>query len=55
MPISGMSSTNTNHRAFSPPDRSGLRKMSMNMVIRIQNQSTNRKTSIIVQKMLKAG
>src|SRR5215468_8531289 len=42
-PISGMNSTNRNHTALPPPDRSWLRKMSMNTVIRIQNQITNRK------------
>ena len=38
-----MNSTKRNHRALAQPDRSWLRKMSMNTVIRIQNQITHRK------------
>ena len=53
--MSGMNSTNRNHRALAPPDRSWLRKMSMNTVIRIQNQITQRKTTRIVQKMFRRG
>jgi hypothetical protein len=50
-----MNSTNRNHKALAQPDRSGLRKMSMNTVIKIQNQTTHRKITIIVQKMFKSG
>ena len=37
------------------PDRSGLRTMSMNTQIKIQNQITNRKTSKIVQNTASRG
>ena len=40
---------NRNQRALAQPDRSRLRKMSMMMVIRIQNQITHRKIMRIVQ------
>ena len=53
--MSGMISTNMNHSALAPPDRSGLRKMSMKTVIRIQNQIIQRKISMIVQKTLSSG
>jgi hypothetical protein len=42
-------------QGLGPPDRSGLRKMSMNTVIKIQNQITHKKTSKIVQKMFSSG
>jgi hypothetical protein len=44
-----------NHRALAQPDRSGLRKMSMNTVIRIQIQITHRKKMNIVQKRFNSG
>ena len=50
-----MSSTNMNHSALPQPDRSGLRKMSMKTVIRIQNQIIHRKISKIVQKAPSSG
>ena len=53
--MSGMNSTNRNHRALAQPDRSWLRKMSMKIQIRIQIHSIHRKNSIIVQKMLSTG
>ena len=54
-PISGTISTNTNQPAFPQPDRSLLRKMSTNTVIRIQNQITQRKISRMVQKIFSNG
>jgi hypothetical protein len=53
--MSGMNSTNRNHRALAQPDRSWLRKMSMNTMIRIQNQITYRKNSNIVQNAFSSG
>jgi hypothetical protein len=50
-----MNSTKRNHRALAKPDRSGLRTMSMNIQIRIQNQITNSKTSKIVQHTASRG
>jgi len=53
--MTGMNSTNTNHRGLAPPDRSSLRKMSMNTQIRIQIQITHRKTMHIVQNRFNSG
>ena len=50
-----MNSTNKNHSALAPPDRSWLRKMSMNTVIRIQIQITHMKKMNIDQKTFKSG
>ena len=50
-----MISTKMNHSALPQPDRSRLRKMSMNIVIRIQNQITHRKISKIVQNAPSSG
>jgi len=50
-----MNSTNTNHRAVAPPDRSSLRKMSMNTMIRIQIQITHRKKMHIVLNRFNSG
>jgi len=50
-----MHSTNGNHKALAQPDRSGLRKMPMNTVIKIQNQITHKKTTRIVQKTFNSG
>ena len=44
-----------NHRALAQPDRSWLRKRSMNMVIRTQNQITHRKIMKIVQNAPRSG
>src|SRR5882757_5188230 len=50
-----MNSTKRNHRALARPDRSRLRKMSMNTQTRIQIQITHRKTSKIVQNTFSNG
>jgi len=53
--MSRMNSTNKNHKALAQPDRSRLRKISMNTMIRIQIQITHRKKMNIVQKMFNSG
>src|ERR1700722_11976868 len=53
--MSGMNSTKRNQRALARPDRSRLRKMSMNTQTRIQIQITHRKTSKIVQNTFSNG
>src|ERR1700722_11677107 len=53
--MSGMNRTKRNHRALAHPDRSRLRKMSMNTQTRIQIQITHRKTSKMVQNTLSNG
>src|SRR6266516_5874035 len=53
--MSGMNSTNRNHRALAQPDRSRLRKMSMKIQIRIQIQITHKKISKIVQNTFNNG
>ena len=53
--MSGMNSTNRNHRALAQPDRSWLRKMSMKTLIRIQIQITHRKIMKIVQNAPSSG
>src|ERR1700727_2050802 len=50
-----MSNTRTNHTALAKPDRSALRKMSMNTAITVQIQSTHTKNSSIVQNMFRSG
>jgi hypothetical protein len=50
-----MNNTNRNQRDLAKPDRSWLRKMSVNTMIRVQIQITHRKNSNIVQKTFKSG
>ena len=50
-----MNSTNKNHSALAQPDRSRLRKMSMNTQIKIQIQITHRKKMNIDQKRFSRG
>jgi hypothetical protein len=53
--MSGMNSTNKNHRAFPQPDKSRLRKMSMKIQTRSQIHSTHRKKINIDQKTFSSG
>jgi hypothetical protein len=50
-----MNSTNKTHNAFAQPDRSGLRKMSAKILIKIQIQTINTKISRIVQNTASSG
>ena len=50
-----MKNTNANQPALAPPDRSGLRNISVMTQIKTQIQATQAKNSNIVQKIFSSG